>query len=540
MASERPRTSDQLGRIGENSFQQMCVDTGDLIVNKSHDHDAAGWDYIVDFPFSGRSPHPKLRSSLDTRTPPISCRVQVKSSWHDRDVVNLKLSTLSRLASHPGPAFIYVLKFSHTLEVSAAYIIHLRDDNLATILKRLRSEDQKGNTATDLSDKDLSFAPTKCGIAIGSSGKDFSDAINGLVGGSDRLPAYVAEKEHQRISLGYADNALVASLSFRSDFSELVDGSLSLRALTATKFNVTITRFGIPLPQFTEPLTDVIVNISATEPNRCALVARPRDGSNPLSFDVEFRVPGIPDLPEQHFKAIVLAKLFTITLQNDRGKLKTADVSSVGAHFIDDWRDYHRLISSLSSTPVDFELVHPDRGTCPIARTDPDSFNTDWDVNLAVRACDQIGTLAELCGCSFRPLTWDDIVAASNEISSLLSLATSPVGKGYSIRITHDNVPPPGTVPINYITVFPLGSQTIAYALRAEATQSSPDSDGKTSVSVEFKTFDHARVIANLNDDYLSFRNALIRNSGVDNFCEDWSPQLNSTPPTIRSAAQRT
>ena len=134
--------SDQLGKKGEARFSEICSDAK-LTCNPSS-YDRTGWDFIVEFPFDppGRQP------SLDKRRSPISCHVQVKTMWSSNDTFRMRLSSAERLAKEPKPAFVYVFKVNKNLGFVEAYLVHMLDDNLATILKRLRREHAKGPKET--------------------------------------------------------------------------------------------------------------------------------------------------------------------------------------------------------------------------------------------------------------------------------------------------------------------------------------------------------------------------------------------------------
>src|SRR5205809_6637408 len=96
--------SDPQGAKGESRFQEICEDAG-LICNKST-RDRSGWDFIVEFQF-GDAEDP---SPLDSRTPPLSCHVQVKTLRAENDRFRMRLSSAERLAKEIKPAFVYVFK----------------------------------------------------------------------------------------------------------------------------------------------------------------------------------------------------------------------------------------------------------------------------------------------------------------------------------------------------------------------------------------------------------------------------------------------
>jgi hypothetical protein len=125
--------SDELGEKGEHQFGQICADAK-LVCNKST-RDRTGWDYIVEFNFPNDG---TTQDSLEKREKPLSCHVQVKTIWDHNDQIQMRLSSAEHLAKELKPAFVYVQKVNARLEFTGAHLIHVLDEPLAKILKRLR------------------------------------------------------------------------------------------------------------------------------------------------------------------------------------------------------------------------------------------------------------------------------------------------------------------------------------------------------------------------------------------------------------------
>ena len=135
-----------LAKKGESHFKVICADA-QLICNKS-DRDRAGWDFIVDFPFDNQEAR-----SLDKRSAPASCHVQVKTVYAGTTNVRLKLNMAERLVKGLGPSFVLVIKVDDNLSVTDAYLIHLMGDRLGHVLKRLRKEQANGTPLDGLNKK---------------------------------------------------------------------------------------------------------------------------------------------------------------------------------------------------------------------------------------------------------------------------------------------------------------------------------------------------------------------------------------------------
>ncbi|MHC6157008.1 hypothetical protein ACVSQB_35225 [Bradyrhizobium elkanii] len=157
--------ADELGKKGEARFSEICSDTK-LVRNPSVDHDRTGWDYIVEF----EQQAPNGRETLDTRRSPLSAHVQVKTMWNRNDEFRMRLSAAERLAKEPKPAFVYVFKVNDKLDFVSAYVVHILDGNLATILKRLRKEQAKGTKSHQINKKYISFKASTSGRKIEPTG----------------------------------------------------------------------------------------------------------------------------------------------------------------------------------------------------------------------------------------------------------------------------------------------------------------------------------------------------------------------------------
>ena len=130
--------SDQLGEFGQSHFRTLCAEAG-LICNEAT-RDRTGWDFIVEFPF----PAPENMISVDGRLIPTSCYIQVKTLWERNNTIKLRLSSLERLAKVAQPSFIYIFKVSSSCIFLDSFLIHLIDDPLGVILKKLRQEQAAG------------------------------------------------------------------------------------------------------------------------------------------------------------------------------------------------------------------------------------------------------------------------------------------------------------------------------------------------------------------------------------------------------------
>ena len=83
--------SINIGNLGETKLTEWC-DSAKITSNKSEHEDKMGWDHYIEFPYI-KSDKPK-----DKQPEPIECKIQVKSTFREDGGVQIKLSSLRRLA----------------------------------------------------------------------------------------------------------------------------------------------------------------------------------------------------------------------------------------------------------------------------------------------------------------------------------------------------------------------------------------------------------------------------------------------------------
>jgi hypothetical protein len=342
--------SDPLGVKGESRFQEICADAG-LICNKST-WDRTGWDYIVEFGFEeATSARP-----LDSRSTPLSSHVQVRTLLAHNDRVKLRLSAAERLAKELKPAFVYVFKVVGT-KITDAFLIHIIDEPLASILKRLRQEHAIGNAA-QINKKYISFAASALGARIEPTGEALRGAIQAACG--PRLDAYATRKMDQLNQLGFEPFPYRGTLRFRQlrGLDELVDVFLGLeRNIEIDRLEAFEVRFGIPLPlrQFA-PATQT-VSIDPHPFDSCTITVRNDELGLPGVFKAELFVPAIPNLPIGSFKYLVKSTLFSflVPLQGQLSFWQSDDIGSQ-KHPPECWVNHARLLVGLATGKANLEI----------------------------------------------------------------------------------------------------------------------------------------------------------------------------------------
>ena len=240
MSFDKKLNSDELGEKGEAVFRSLCADVK-LVCNKA-ERDRTGWDFIVEFPFE----RTREGRTLDARSAPLSCHIQQKTVWKGNDRIKIRLSSAERLAKELKPSFFYVLQIDEELGVSGAWLIHLIDGPLGLILKRLRSEEKKGNTK--INSVYITFDVSKVGSKIMPTGQALREAILDACG--EDVHGYLNKKQDQLLRLGFDFGCYKTELTLQVESErELVDTFLGIRQDAVIKNIKTFeTRFGVSLP----------------------------------------------------------------------------------------------------------------------------------------------------------------------------------------------------------------------------------------------------------------------------------------------------
>lgn len=234
---ERPLDSDTLGEKGEARFREICGDAK-LIANPST-RDRAGWDFIVDFPFTAGP------RSLDERPAPISARVQVKTQWDDRDDVRFSLSAAEALFKHPGPSFICVLQVNADLTFTGMRLIHCRGQILERVLRKLRETEAAKRPANGVH---LHLRPSRYAERTEPTGAALRADLEAAIA-ADHAD-YVRAKDKELRTIGYAEDFLELKLSFpANDEDVVVEAFLGIRPLNDVTLSASKTRFGAFKPR---------------------------------------------------------------------------------------------------------------------------------------------------------------------------------------------------------------------------------------------------------------------------------------------------
>jgi hypothetical protein len=327
-------TANELGEKGESRFKEICADA-QLICNKS-DRDLAGWDFIVEFPFN----HDE-GGSLDSRRKQISCHIQVKTLRESSNRFDMRLSSAEHLAKEAKPSFIYIFKVNEQLEFVDSFLIHMLDEPMAIVLKRLRKESALPSEVK-INKKKITLPVNKNSVRIKPTGSDLRSALLSACGAD--MGGYISTKANQLESMGFEGRPyeLKATFHLGSD-EELIDAFLGIkRDIKISNVQVFQTRFGIRLTEIT-PEGDGIVNINLSPSDHCAILIRRSALDSPSVFGGDMFVPYIHGVPVEKLKGLIKSDYFSIEFTQNSSRLTTNIDASI-THTIYEWLNYWRAL----------------------------------------------------------------------------------------------------------------------------------------------------------------------------------------------------
>lgn len=418
-------TANELGEKGESRFKEICADA-QLICNKS-DRDLAGWDFIVEFPLENEAV-----GAIDKRRKPISCHIQVKTLRESSNRFEMRLSSAEYLAKESKPSFIYIFKVNDQLQFVESFLIHLLDDSLAVILKRLRKEGAS-STRVKINKKNISIPVNKNSVRLEPTGEELRKALIQACG-SD-LGAYISKKNNQLENMGFEGRPYEMKGTFHlGDVEEIVDAFLGIKKdIRISNLQTFETRFGIKLPDKTLGET-AIANISPSPADHCSISIRRSILDLPVVFEGEIFVPAIPNLPKDKFKALVKSSFFTFEFKPNRKKTQiTSNVDLSAKHTLQEWLGFWqatkifaegagviqiapKAIGSAMEIPISCSIAEPSVKTCD-----------SW-----IGLCEKTSVLLRMAGISYEPqLSMSELAEKDVQvllISAILS-GTNPLKK---------------------------------------------------------------------------------------------------------------
>jgi len=214
--------------------------------------DREGWDFFLQFPLSQASES----IPLDLRPSRIECLVQVKGLGlsHSKKPVkrrrkSIELSNWEKLVKSPLPAFFLIVDYGSSNDPRNAYLIHVDQKWISSVLERLRKVPTEGKDRVNKQTLDLVWSEVNRIVSL--DGQGLKSAIEKCIGND--FDGYVANKQKLRSEVGI-DAPIVLHITserFRNNddlFNQLIDFAIGLRdSIPVSQLIVEKqVRFGIP------------------------------------------------------------------------------------------------------------------------------------------------------------------------------------------------------------------------------------------------------------------------------------------------------
>jgi hypothetical protein len=505
--------SDQLGQKGEARFREICSDAG-LTCNQST-YDRTGWDFIVEFPFQ----LPDLQSTLDKRYAPISCHVQVKTMWESNDEFRMRLSSAERLAKETKPAFVYVLKVNEQLEFVSAHLVHMLDENLAAVLRRLRQEQAKGvHSIERVNKKTISFRASRSGQVLYPTGQALRKALGSLCGPD--LNSYIEKKRDQLANLGFDASRFQGKTTFliRSD-EKFVDALLGLKEIELTEFEVFERRFGIALQTSNTGPAKGTMHIQPNRADQCTIIIREEGLRSPAVFEGDIFLPSMVGLPREERKFLVKSSLFQIVIEPNGMQFTTSEVVRRSPPLeIDAWINFFKMLVIFSKGIGDVMIQPRELPAISLPISIKSLDGTDqvgWD-NL-LEALERARELLKLAGAAQTVVDLASIEGLSDQIIGVSKLfsGTADVPPLVYVSNRPDGAAVPERVDALLISFMSFGEITLAYyAVMEMVTEAEPALIRWRSCSIKPREI---AVIKSFPGDYQKFVDRAKTKEGIDN-----------------------
>lgn len=239
--------SRNLGKMGETTFTFLC-NTVNITCTKPEE-DKYGWDFLLEFPNEN-----KKDLSLDKQDSPIECKVQIKSTDKNDFKLPIKLSAIHRLVKTNMPTFICFLHFNNTNEVKNMYLVHINENIISNVLKRIRENELSKKKLHKLS---ITIDYSDYNKLNNISGESLKNKIEEYV--KDGMNQYVVNKNKYLQTLGFDTNSLSFSVKFKTnEIKDIIDMSLGLKKSVEVNIGQLFEeRFKVKLPLDNHPLSNL-------------------------------------------------------------------------------------------------------------------------------------------------------------------------------------------------------------------------------------------------------------------------------------------
>lgn len=269
-----------LGQLGESTFAMWCAQVG-LIANGSA-IDKTGWDYYVEFPISSNITTHELHKSA------FECKVQVKATDKRDRKLAITVSNLRRMATVQMPAFYVFLEFDGKNEVQNVFILHIDNELVYKILKRVHQIEQSGNNK-DLNKKTITLTYSEEHRLEKLDGENLKQNLLKYIG--ENYSDYIASKNKYLQECGFEDGCGIVQFSIEGedDFRKIIDASLGLEKDVEVQNLINIgKRFGIPSKNSHFEISNAKLSVGMQPPKKGKIRFKEDSLSSGLIFDIDF------------------------------------------------------------------------------------------------------------------------------------------------------------------------------------------------------------------------------------------------------------
>lgn len=213
-----------LGPLGENKFQGLCLDAGGLTVHESKSEmDRTGWDFFIEFPWKQDNFTPQ-----DMLPAPLQCKIQVKSTDEQRKRESITLSNLHRLIKANIPVFYCFIEFDGKPEPQAIYLVHVGKEIIEKTLKRIRKLENQGK-GDQLNKHTLDITYGDADRLADITGQSLKNEIEKHI--PEGMEKYIENKNQLLNTLGFEDGKGQFNFTIISDdpIRDILDLSLGIR-----------------------------------------------------------------------------------------------------------------------------------------------------------------------------------------------------------------------------------------------------------------------------------------------------------------------
>ncbi len=292
--------------MGESTFCLWCGDAG-LIPNGSR-IDKTGWDFFVEFPFESVTDTP-----IDMQGAALECKVQVKATDKTDRKLQIKLSNLRRLITAQMPAFFIFIEFDETESAKSAFLVHIDNDLISKVLKRLREIDQS-DQENDFNKRTMTIFYDDSHRLPSLDGVGLKKAILGHINGT--IEEYISKKKKYLESTGFEDGfaQMHFTTSGEENLEKLLNVSLGIeKDVEVSNFTGVHCRFGILGKKPFVSVESAKLSMPNLQPTASGKVRFKESKLSPgISFDARLYISPLNVMVPEKLKKIRVRAIFLI------------------------------------------------------------------------------------------------------------------------------------------------------------------------------------------------------------------------------------